>query len=230
MSQRPEEIVVVTFFTGSPHEKVSTYWDKLSGFADSDEAHAKRFEENEAALKDAERIDLGYLDSQYRTLRDDKGLEERLTNAIRETLTRHKGQTVSVLAPGIFPAPASHPDHKLVHEALYSVASTWEDRKHVSFYFYEDMPYAAVNARQGGAPVEELLIARYPENRFGKLIVPISNELLHQKLARIEKYPTQVETLSFLDGPLFDLIEKYMCGRCADSKLFACEVVYRIEN
>ncbi len=227
ISQDPSRIVVATFFAGSPHTPIITDWDTISGFSDSAEAHQSRILENKMALRGAEIINYNYLDYQYETGRNNSSLETKITDDILKLISQYKDYEVSVFGPVIFPGDLTHPDHKVVHDAFYKIIRS-NPNKSVTFYLYEDIPYAPASKSKGGMSLEKFLKSLYSENVFTLTIIPLTQEFLVEKINRIKLYPSQIKSLSYSQRPLLEVVQEYTKTRCISEELFACEVVYHV--
>lgn len=108
---RWERATVLNVFDGAPTPRHETTWDRLCGFADSDDAVSARHAENAAAFAglDVPQLSVGLLDSQYLTA--PRGLDEpeRILTAVLDWV-HTQGEprcTVAVPAGAGRPAPAA---------------------------------------------------------------------------------------------------------------------------
>lgn len=156
---RPEQMTVLHACTSAPDPAVSTEWDALCGFADSDEADAKRKDEERAAFagtphqfREVGLLDGQYLDG-YRPEAQLQAISDAVTAWIDDVGTPctvampiGAGRSDAALAPrarlfakatrwSIFFA---HADHLATRDATLAAAA---NRDGVEVLFYEDYPY-----------------------------------------------------------------------------------------
>lgn len=202
---------VLNVFAGSPRPAVSAEWDRLCGFADSDEALAARRAEEHAAFAGLA-VDIGYLpllDSQY-TGDASRTASERdvLRKAIEDWAAGRPSPGVALPAgcgrprpspvekalrtfglrvepPGSAERPAPHPDHLFVRDVGLRVLA--EERGVVGL-LYEEVPYA------GGAGD-----AASVRRTAGKRWAPVELELevdVMEKASRLAAYASQLPWLT----------------------------------
>jgi len=209
--QRRRPADVLNVFAGSPRPAVSAEWDRLCGFADSDEAGAARRAEERAAFAGLA-VDVGYLpllDSQY-TGEAPRTAPERdvLRKAIADWVAGRASPVVALPAgcgrprpsplekalrtiglraepQGSAERPAPHPDHIFVRDVGLSLLA--EERGVVGL-LYEELPYA------GGAG--DATLARHTA---GKRWVPVELEFAvdpTEKASRLAAYASQLPWLT----------------------------------
>jgi LmbE family N-acetylglucosaminyl deacetylase len=207
--RRPAD--VLTVFAGSPSPAVSAEWDRLCGFADSDEALAARRAEEQAAFAGLA-VDVDYLpllDSQY-TGDAPRTASERdvLSKAIVDWAAGRPSPVVALPAgcgrprpspvekalrtfgvrvdpQGSAERPAPHPDHLFVRDVGLSVLA---EKRGVVGLLYEEVPYA------GG--VDDAAAVR---RSAGKRWAPVDFELevdVTEKASRLAAYVSQLPWLT----------------------------------
>jgi len=123
---------VMTVFAGAPSPRQVTTFDVHSGFRDSDDAMASRWDEDDRACLAVGSVPMRaeMLDGQYVEVRDEPAAIAQIEGLIAGTAA--KLGTVRVVAPlGI-----AHPDHILVATAAARVA-LYHD---VEMWCYEELP------------------------------------------------------------------------------------------
>ena len=210
--QRRRPADVLNVFAGSPRPAVSAEWDRLCGFADSDEAVAARRAEESAAFAGLA-VDVGYLpllDSQY-TSEAPRTVSERdvLRKAIEDWAAGRPSPVVALPAgcgrPRSSPVdkalrtiglrvepqssaerPAPHPDHLFVRDVGLSVLA--EDGDLVGL-LYEEVPYA------GGAGD-----AASVRRAAGKRWAPVEIEFAVDPTEKASRLAAYVSQLPWLTG------------------------------
>lgn len=95
-----DQVDVLTLLDGAPSPPVRTGWDRLCGFADSDEALEARLAENSAALGGSPHrlLSLGLLDAQYLDGARPRADSQALIDAVRDWTARQSGP-IAVAVP-----------------------------------------------------------------------------------------------------------------------------------
>ncbi len=228
-----KSLSVATFFSGRPDTVMSTEWNKLSGFRDSDQAVSSRTEENRRVLAsyDAGVRNYGYLDSQYRIDSKGAGLKEKIIKDIEKIIKDNNSPHLSLYGPAIFGSDLVHPDHKILHEAFISVAEKNKDSR-VKFFMYEDFPYIYKFIKNTKGNFYNYLKGKQ-DIKIKKIEIPLTSQQLENKVDEIEKYTSQVKAFRALGNNLAENAKDFFQNRCAKDVEFKnkpCEVVYRISN
>ncbi|HWT70933.1 MAG TPA: PIG-L family deacetylase [Oxalicibacterium sp.] len=125
---------VVTVFAALPQSGAPlTRWDAASGFHSAQEALAKRWQEDDAALTllSAHPVRLDFCDSQY----DATPSQQDLSDHLHQLLQRADADTV-MLPAGLF-----HSDHILLHQALMAIRHSHPGKM---WLMYEDALYRRI--------------------------------------------------------------------------------------
>jgi LmbE family N-acetylglucosaminyl deacetylase len=190
--RRPAGALVVNLCAGVPDPGPAPRWDRMTGASDRAEAVRARVSDDERALALAgsRRLNLGFLDAQYR----DAPLTPReLAEAVRR----------AVPAASELHAPAGlggHPDHTATREAALMLADGGPP-----LFLYADLPYATFYGWPhwvtGSEPVPHLVPEadweRWldPLGRRGARLEPVAEELADDeeraKLEAMRAYRTQ---------------------------------------
>ncbi|GEM_PF-181295 len=246
--------VIVTVFTGTPNTPVITKWDSEPGFKNSTETMKKRISENASAayILGASTVNFGYLDNEYRRLNatstktpvalSTSTLESKIAADIIKLIKSSDTSTSSmeIYGPAIFDGKVGHPDHTILHEAYMNVISTYKPRGIVTFFIYEDFPYA----KWAGIPktdITKTLSADSSQYFYAPIYIPLNTDIVSTKKDAISSYSSQVKAMD-IDGisktassspiDIITLDIKWMSSRC--NGLFripsACEVVYQVQK
>lgn len=230
LSVRNSNTTVITFFTGAPEPKVMGDWDKISGFEDSTSALISRKNENLVALKSSvQKIDLGYVDSQYRKSTENiEDLELNITKDIQNIITSYGTTTkLVVYGPAIFSEDINNPDHKIVHEAFVQAIQDFP-QSNVTFRFYEDFPYIERFNKESVISVKKNI-----ENETGFLVkeekIMLRASDVNSKVGAIGKYTSQVKAFSAQGIDILKQAEQYTSKRCiVGGSPKPCEVAYEV--
>lgn len=213
---RTQAMTVLHVFTAAPVPAVSTEWDRLSRFADSDEATAARRGEEMTALAATPHVfrDAELLESQY-VLHRLKSDRATLTDAVLEWLGQvetpctvampvgagleHDGRLTSAkrlhllarkgrLSP-LFTRTGhpQHVDHLLSRDATLDAV---RDRPAVDVVLYEEFPYLV--SKRGEH--EARAVARSLGSRIRIVRSDISVDV-HHKARRLQSYRSQIPLL-----------------------------------
>ncbi len=202
---REAPIDVFAVLVGRPDPPQQGSWDRLTGFASSDESIAARIEEEQTALADTpHRLALGdLLEGQYlnggRRRREDAGA---LASAIWNWLDLAGRGIVAVPAGAGSPlrrtdrvlrrlgastaSPLQHPDHLFVRDAAVEALDARSDGQ---ILFYEEFPY------RWGSPADREIdrIARSRRRPLEAITIMVDRRV---KADRIRKYASQVAYLT----------------------------------
>ena len=216
IAKKKEKIIVATFFTNKPKNKITTYWDTISGFHNSDEAINNRIVENYNALMpfNVEIINFGFLDNEYRENKNDIELKEKITLDIEKIIDNLPNKNITIYGPSYFGETITHPDHKLLHDAFIEVARNRNLDTRLDFYLYEDFPY----------------IERF-RKEYGNIIPLLENEI-QAKIHSIGQYTSQVKAFESLNENITNLANHFTRTRCPHlpAEYRGCEMVYRITH
>jgi LmbE family N-acetylglucosaminyl deacetylase len=209
--QRSRPAAVLTVFAGRPRPPVSGEWDRLCGFADSDEAAAVRRAEDRAAFAGlaVEPVYLPLIDAQY-TRGAQRSEEERnvVREAVADWLTWHASAFVALPAgcgrtrrswtqrmlgsvvrrTGRLKAPegpAAHRDHVFVRDVCLGLLA---EQARARALLYEEVPY--------GMGVADTAFVR---RAVGRAWAPVELEVevdVGEKTARLAAYATQLGQLT----------------------------------
>lgn len=127
---RPGEMIVINVFAGAPTSMGGpAWWDRLTGAKDSGKRVRERVEEDRKALAldGRARVNLGFLDEQYRDA-------EQPLGAVAALIERRLPPGAHVFAPAAF---GGHPDHALVRAAALELR-----RRGFAVSLYADLPHA----------------------------------------------------------------------------------------
>jgi LmbE family N-acetylglucosaminyl deacetylase len=241
IAKKEGNVTVATFFTGGPQKSITTIWDTYSGFNDSNEAIINRIEENHRALqsygvkiRDYDYLDFEYRDNVGRTKESDHHIQFLIENdiikLINDNLDSDKDSVVNVYGPAYFGETITHPDHKILHQALIDLAKSYQ-LANVHYFIYEDFPYIQNFNRAQTLSLSEFLTNNYPEFSFDEEVIPLDQNQLKLKLKSISAYVSQVKAFNFLHEDILKEEKKYDMTRCPgyiDS--FGCEGVFEITN
>jgi LmbE family N-acetylglucosaminyl deacetylase len=236
MAAFPGSPIMVTVFAGMPNpDQKDAYWDKMSGFSDSNEAIAARTKENvnASAIYNAKTINLKYQDSQYRSGKDDN-IEQSVVRDIENIIKENNkpGVSINIYGPAIFDLSIEHPDHLIAHEALMGANKDFSNMKNLRFFMYEDYPYAEKSAKQGKESILNTISNKYRYLDFEEIPVILSDKDLGKKEEAIKKYSSQIAAFKEASLDLTADIIDWNKNRCKDiiSYSSACEVIYEIRH
>ncbi len=233
MAKEKSELVVATFFTQQPIEVAHTYWDKISGFSDSNEAHISRVKENENALAlfNTTIKNYDYLDFQYRKGNEEKKIRESIVKDIESIVDTYKDQDILLYGPGIFGEKITHPDHKIVHDAFIDFFRSNKNIK-ISFFVYEDFPYIQEFINTNPFDDFNEFLSKQENFIFKEHVIKLTEPFLIKKIASIYTYTSQVKAFSMLGDDLDQIVRQFNQSRCklVDLGIFACEVVHKVEK
>jgi LmbE family N-acetylglucosaminyl deacetylase len=125
---------VLTVFASAPREPVAlTSWDAASGFGSTEDAIARRWQEDDEALSRlfAHPTRLAFCDSQY----DASPSTQALGDKLHQLLKQNAADTV------LLPAGLFHSDHVLLHEALLAQMHRHAEKR---WLMYEDALYRRI--------------------------------------------------------------------------------------
>ncbi|MCX6752274.1 MAG: PIG-L family deacetylase [Candidatus Nomurabacteria bacterium] len=230
IAKKETNILVATFFTKKPTEIMHTYWDKISGFKDSDEAMLARTKENENALSPFKVIIKNYdhLDSQYREKNKDKEIEEKISKDIENLIKTYQNRELLIYGPATFGAAITHPDHQIIHDAFMDVFKKYKTQN-AHFFIYEDFPYIKQFTTSSLGDLNTYLEKK--ENvKFQENPIELSEPMLSEKIVAIEKYKSQVRAFLSLDSNIGIIDEKFSKDRCRIfmPQAYACEVIHSL--
>ncbi len=173
-SSLSEQIYIVTVFGGRPKIPFSSKWDSKCGFKNSDEAILKRREEEKKAfsfldIPKSNYLNFNYFERQHRDkLKEKYYSEEELRFKIKSDLISFLSKNKKKKCFIYVPAVPSHIDHKIITNAVVSIAS---DPDNFFICFYQDMPYTSnlisKNDNDFFVPQKEL------EKRFNLSVIPM---------------------------------------------------------
>lgn len=235
MAESKIPVIVITFFGGKPNENMSENWDKLSGFSNSEEAITARVKENILALKQtgAHPINLNYLDYQYNFDRDQTS-REKLTLSIKKDVeiilkSFSSSEKISVYGPSEFGGKITHPDHKVVHDAMTEIVKL-DIFKNAQFYFFEDFPYVERFQKSTTTPLTNFLKENNPDFKLAELSINISTTSLDKKISALNAYTSQDKAFSALGADITQSVRDFALKRCVGliPAPYSCEVVYEI--
>ncbi|MEK9184873.1 MAG: PIG-L family deacetylase [Patescibacteria group bacterium] len=214
IAKEKEKIIVATFFTDKPKNKITTYWDTISGFHNSDQAISDRIMENYNALMpfNVEIVNFGFLDNQYRDNKDNFELKEKIVLDIEKIIDNLPNKDISIYGPSYFGEIITHPDHKLLHDVFIEVAKNRNSDTSLNFFLYEDFPY----------------VERF-RKEYGN-IIPLSENEIRAKIHAIGQYTSQVKAFKELNDNILRLAEHFTRTRCPrlPAEYKGCEVVHKI--
>jgi len=227
--------IIATIFTGTPKIATSTMWDSKSGFKNSSDAVSTRISENNnsADILNSQVVNMGYLDNQYRTTTATTSLENKITNDIIKLIRSHDSSTSSmeVYGPAVFPGNVGHADHTILHDAYMDAISEYKPRGIVTFFIYEDFPYA----KEANVPKIDLtktLRAYEPQYSYAPIYIPLTSDIISTKEDAIRAYGSQEKALSNNGSDIASSSLNWMKNRC--NGLFkipsSCEVVYQVQK
>ncbi len=226
-----KHLLVATFFSGRPDSAMSTEWNKLSGFKDSNQAVSSRIKENRSALAlyGADIKNYNYLDSQYR--QGDRGadLEKRITQDIKKMIKDNNSPHLSIYGPATFGPGLTHPDHQILHEAFMSVARK-NTNPNVDFFVYEDFPYIWKFMKKGKGDFYDYL-RKESGGKIKKTEIILTDRQLENQMSGIKQYVSQVRAFSVLGNNLVKNAKNFFKKRCekeTERQNKPCEVVYKI--
>ena len=221
IAKEKSKIIVATFFTDKPKNKVTTYWDTISGFHNSDQAINDRIMENNNSLMpfNVEIFNFGFLDSQYRDNKDSIELKEKIVLDIEKIIDNLPNKDITIYGPSYFGEIITHPDHKLLHDAFIEVAKNRNSDTSLNFFSYEDFPYVERFRKKYWN------ILQQEEN-----IIPLSENEIKAKIHAIGQYTSQVKAFKALNDNILHLAEHFTRTRCLNltTEYQGCEVVYKI--
>lgn len=237
ISSQKNPALVATFFAGQPEKTLGEYWDKLSGFQNSDEALSRRTKENQKALAElgSRGENFPYLDFQYRAAlnkTDEESLKKSIERDIEGVISRYGGKKISIYGPAEFGPIITHPDHKILHDAFVATASEKINQKNLRFFFYEDFPYAERYRQNQNLSLKELLSNANPGLTIMERHFNLEPAALSKKEAAISKYASQVEAFKNLGENILTESGLFSKNRCqkTEPSWTACEVTYEIEK
>ena len=227
--------IIATVFSGTPKMATSTSWDTNSGFENSSEAMPARLSENvnAADILGSQAENLGYLDKQYRNVTATTSLEKKIAADIIELIRKYDNGTSSleIYGPAIFSEGVGHDDHTILHEAYMRVISQYIPKGVVTFFIYEDFPYA----KEAGVPktnLIDILKDDAPQFSYTPIYIPLSNGIVSTKENAIRAYSSQLKAFNAVGLDLASSSLNWTNKRC--NGLFripsACEVVYRVQK
>jgi LmbE family N-acetylglucosaminyl deacetylase len=226
LASYPERATVVSFFTTHAGEPLKTRWDRISGFADSREATERRNVENEAALQSlgVAGQNFTYEDAQYRNTDNTNEIQKAITKDIRTLLSKYGKEKVFIYGPAVFSSPNGNRDHKILHDAFLEVARDLDSRKNLTFFIYEDIPYARQFLKSQRTTVLEFLQAT-DHITISPEVVFLSSAQVNSKLSALRQYGSQIKAFRMLHRDLEGEAREFLSHRVVSG---AAEIVYRI--
>ena len=230
LSQSTSTKITVTFFTNTSSSTLLTHWDKISGFESNRQAVLSRMRENISSMSflGTQTIDAGFLDMQYRNsdgyiAESDAKLESDIYDFIDSILSKQDTNShISVYGPAYFGETITHPDHFLVNKVLVDIFLS-KKYPNISFYMYEDQPYAAIYDKSTTTPIIKTLEERYPNLTFDEKDIMLNKLNIRRKLQSIGDYRSQMKAFKNVGENVSSLVYFYAEKRCVHSP---CEVVY----
>ena len=227
--------IIATVFSGTPKVATSTVWDTKSGFKNSNEAMTTRLSENNdsAYILNSQVVNMGYLDNEYRGNTATTSLENKIATDIIKLIRSHDTSTSSmeVYGPAVFPGNVSHVDHAILHDAYMDAISQYKPRGIVTFFIYEDFPYA----KEAGVPktdITKTLRSNEPQFSYAPIYIPLTKYIVSVKEDAIKAYGSQLTAMAVNKVDIASSSLNWMNSRC--NGLFkipsACEVVYQVQK
>ncbi len=228
MATRKHQLLIATFFTHRPAKIVHTYWDRISGFSNSDKAMFSRIKENRKALAYFNAIikNYDYPDFQYRKENQDEKMKNEIIKSIQFLINTYKKRELFLYGPGIFGLKITHPDHKIVHDAFIDIYKI-NKNTNIHFFIYEDFPYISKFQLTNLGNFNNYLDKQ--ENiSFKEEIIQLNKSGLKEKLSSIELYKSQIKAFFALGDNILNTVKKFNQSRCKTflPSIYACEVVY----
>ncbi len=227
--------IIATVFSGTPKVATSTTWDTKSGFKNSNEAMSTRLSENNdsAYILNSQVVNMGYLDNEYRGITATTSLENKIAADIIKLIRGHDTGTSSmeIYGPAVFPGDAGHVDHTILHDAYMDVISQYKPKGIVTFFIYEDFPYA----KEAGVPktdITKTLRSNEPQFSYAPIYIPLTKDIVSTKEDAIKAYGSQLTAMAVNKVDIASSSLNWMNNRC--NGLFkipsACEVVYQVQK
>ena len=230
--ENKSRVVVVTFFSGIPNKTFSTKWDRLSNFSNDVSAVQQRQKENQKALNScgAEKVDLTFLDYQYRQALDNTVQVKDLEKQIEIELAAYPNYRLKIFGPAYFGDEITHPDHALLHQAFLALALKYQNDSAKTFFVYEDFPYILKFNNTFPVSLNSFLnqiASTSTPVSFQEKYLPLSVLDLQRKVTMINDYQSQTRTFNTLHENVVSEVEKYAKQRCLPDQPI-CEVAYQV--
>ena len=225
-----QELLVATFFTQRSAKVVHTEWDRISGFSDSDQAIYERQRENNSTLSlyKATIRNYDYADFQYRKGNEDGKIKNKIIADIKSIMRSYGNRNLFIYGPATFGGVITHPDHKIVHQAMMSVARE-NNMSNIHFFIYEDFPYVRRFSLEGFGNLGVYLHKKYNIN-FLEVAIELDKRELEGIIINMYGYTSQIKAFRSLGANMEDSVGKFYRSRCKSllKEAYACEVVYEI--
>eukprot|EP00667_Euglena_gracilis_P017348 EG_transcript_18248 len=183
---------VVNIFAGAPTTRMTSWWDKYTGFRHSDESlTARGLEDKRAWLGwNVTVINFDFLDRIYQPNNDLQraGIRQHLTKVI--AALKAQKRPLTVFGPAAQMNASSHHDHIKVHTALLEVA----EEQQVRLLLYTDFPYAKHFMRRYGQRPSQYLAHLY-RRPVRESVLHLSPEDMEAKMERSREYQSQVKAV-----------------------------------
>ena len=228
--------LIATIFAGIPKTPTSTTWDTKSGFKDSSEAMARRLVENNdsAYVLGSQYVNFGYLDSQYRGPTATTTLVNKITADIIKLIGNYDTSTssIEIYGPAIFPTKIEPYDNAILHNAYMKVIEQYKPRGRITFFVYEDFPYAQTAGAQK-VDITKTLRTNAPQFSYAPIYIPLTEDVISTKKDSLQSYDSQIKAMAA--NGWSDVVTSnlgWTKNRCKE--IFkvpsSCEVVYQVQK
>ena len=220
------KVNVETFFIKSNGSKMRTFWDRISGFKDSNESVEMRTKENIEALQLSSTTitDFTLDDAQYRVNADYPKIINEIVFDVELQISKHEDKNIFIYGPADFGHGLTNPDHLLLHRAFLQMAEKYRDNKNISFFIYEDFPYIKKFLVSGRGDLLEFLQAE-SNRKLSEEVIDLTTQSLNSKIEALGKYSSQLKAFGALGEDLINESKTFTQNR---SEFGPSEVVYRV--